>query len=94
MVDSNDRERVTEAGNELHRIFSRFPEQLGGKSILVFANKQDLPQAMNVVEVFRAMRLDELGMRGCPWWIQPCCATTGEGVLSGLEWLQAMISQV
>ena len=44
VVDSNDRERVEDAREELHRMLTE-PE-LSNAVLLVFANKQDLPKAM------------------------------------------------
>jgi len=53
--------------------------------LLVFANKQDLPNAMPAAEV-----TDKLGLhtvRNRQWFIQSACATTGDGLYEGLDWL-------
>jgi ADP-ribosylation factor 1/2 len=65
VVDSNDRERVVEAREELHRMLNE--DELRNALLLVFANKQDLPNAMNAAEV-----TDKLGLNSCkrPWYIQ------------------------
>merc|ERR1712227_1085939 len=44
VVDSNDRERVNEAKEELLRMLNE--DELRDAVLLVFANKQDLPNAM------------------------------------------------
>lgn len=44
VVDSQDRERVDEAKQELHRILS--DREMKDCLLLVFANKQDLPGGM------------------------------------------------
>lgn len=44
VVDSNDRDRVGEARDELHRMLNE--DELRDALLLVFANKQDLPNAM------------------------------------------------
>lgn len=41
VVDSNDRDRVGEARDELHRMLNE--DELRDALLLVFANKQDLP---------------------------------------------------
>ena len=41
MVDSNDRDRVAEAREELQRMLNE--DELRDAILLVFANKQDLP---------------------------------------------------
>ncbi|MCL7052156.1 hypothetical protein MKW94_000569, partial [Papaver nudicaule] len=45
VVDSNDRDRVVEARDELHRMLNE--DELRDAVLLVFANKQDLPNASN-----------------------------------------------
>ena len=42
VVDSNDRERIAEARDELNRMLAE--DELREAVVLVFANKQDLPQ--------------------------------------------------
>ena len=49
VVDSNDKDRIGEAHDELHRMLSE--DELREAVVLVFANKQDLPNAMSVAEV-------------------------------------------
>jgi len=53
--------------------------------LLVFANKQDLKDAMNPQEVTDALKLTSL--KDKIWFVVPSCATTGEGLLEGLAWL-------
>lgn len=83
VVDSNDRERVGEARDELHRMLQE--DELRDAVLLIFANKQDLPNAMNAPEI-----TDKLGlhsMRNRNWYIQATCATSGDGLYEGLDWL-------
>jgi signal recognition particle receptor subunit beta len=49
VVDSNDRERANEAAEELNKMLNE--DELRDAAVLVFANKQDLPNAMSVAEV-------------------------------------------
>ena len=65
-MDSNDRERIAEARDELNRMLAE--DELRDAVVLVFANKQDLPHAMNPAEI-----TDKLGlhnMRNRNWYIQ------------------------
>ncbi|THH31315.1 hypothetical protein EUX98_g2873 [Antrodiella citrinella] len=89
VVDSNDRERVSEAREELQRMLNE--DELRDALLLVFANKQDLPNAMNAAEI-----TDKLGLHGLrqrTWFIQAACATSGDGLYEGLEWLSANIKR-
>ncbi|KAA3670403.1 ADP-ribosylation factor 1, partial [Paragonimus westermani] len=61
VVDSNDRERVGEAADELTRMLSE--DELRDVVILVFANKQDLPNAMTSAELTDKLRLREIRNR-------------------------------
>jgi len=83
VVDSNDRERIDEAKQELHRIIN--DREMRDALLLVFANKQDLPQAMSPAEITDKLALHRLRDRN--WFVQPSCATTGDGLLDGLTWL-------
>jgi ADP-ribosylation factor protein 1 len=89
VVDSNDRERISEAREELQRMLNE--DELRDALLLVFANKQDLPNAMNAAEI-----TDKLGLHGLrqrTWFIQAACATSGDGLYEGLEWLSANIKR-
>ncbi|KAF8403481.1 hypothetical protein HHK36_011585 [Tetracentron sinense] len=61
VVDSNDRDRVVEARDELHRILNE--DELRDAVLLVFANKQDLPNAMNAAEITEKLGLHSLRQR-------------------------------
>ena len=58
VVDSNDHdpERIFAAHDELHKMLAE--EELRNASVLILANKQDLPQAMSVSEM-----TERLGLR-------------------------------
>jgi small GTP-binding protein len=98
VVDSSDTERIDgqslkksaesfemedTAREELHRILC--DDQLRDAAVLVFANKQDLPNSVSVNEV--SQRLAMSSLRGRPWYVQSTCATSGEGLYEGLDWL-------
>lgn len=111
VVDSNDRDRVVEAREELQRMLNE--DELRDALLLVFANKQDLPNAMNAAEITDKLGLHSLRQRA--WvrfplsyrdpqlarvrlpkihftdlpkqYIQSTCATSGDGLYEGLEWL-------
>ncbi|KAI4459750.1 adp ribosylation factor-related [Holotrichia oblita] len=53
--------------------------------ILIYANKQDIPGAMDSHEVQEKLGLTRLRDRN--WHVQPACATTGEGLREGLNWM-------
>lgn len=59
-------------------------EELKSAKLLVFANKQDLPNKASASEVSEKLGLDQLKDRS--WTIQGCCATKGEGLEEGLDW--------
>ncbi|XP_014677967.1 PREDICTED: ADP-ribosylation factor 4 [Priapulus caudatus] len=83
VVDSNDKERGGEAREELHKMLQE--DELKDAILLVFANKQDLPNAMSAAELTEKLELTSI--RGRKWYIQNTCATQGQGLYEGLEWL-------
>jgi len=83
VVDSNDRERIGEAREELNRMLNE--DELRDAVLLVFCNKQDLPNALNARDVTEKLGLTQ--MRNRKWYIQSTCATTGDGLYEGLDWL-------
>jgi len=89
VVDSNDRERIGEAREELGKMLNE--DELRDAVLLVFANKQDLPNAMSVAEVTDKLGLHSLRSR--KWYIQATCATTGDGLYEGLDWLSNTLSK-
>jgi len=89
VVDSNDRDRGDNARDELNRMLSE--DELRESVLLVFANKQDLPNAMKVQEITEKLGLNKL--RGRQWYIQGTSAPTGDGLYEGLDWLSATLSK-
>jgi len=83
VVDSNDKERISDARDELSKIMQ--DDILKDTILLVFANKQDLPNAMSAGEMTDKLGLQNLKLKN--WIIQPCCATSGDGLYEGLEWI-------
>lgn len=89
MVDCADHDRIDKAKNELHRIIN--DREMSDAVILIFANKQDLPDAMKSHEIKEKLGLTRIRDRS--WYVQPTCATTGDGLDEGLRWLTANSKQ-
>lgn len=83
VVDSNDRERIAEANDELQKMLQE--EELSDAILLVFANKQDLPNAYSTSEITEKLGLHSVKSR--KWYVQGTCATQGTGLYEGLDWL-------
>jgi small GTP-binding protein len=88
VVDSNDRDRVEDAKEELTKMLNE--DEMREAVLLVFANKQDLPNAMTAAEVTEKLGLNQ--MRNRQWFIQSACATTGDGLYEGLDWMSRTLS--
>mmetsp|Transcript_72970 Transcript_72970/g.156264 ORF Transcript_72970/g.156264 Transcript_72970/m.156264 type:complete len:183 (-) Transcript_72970:134-682(-) len=88
VVDSSDRDRIQDARDELEKMLQE--EAMRDAALLVFANKQDLPNAMTAAEM-----MDKLGLHGLrhrQWYIQSTCATAGDGLYEGLDWLSRILA--
>uniref|UniRef100_A0A3B4AGH7 ADP-ribosylation factor 5 n=1 Tax=Periophthalmus magnuspinnatus TaxID=409849 RepID=A0A3B4AGH7_9GOBI len=89
VVDSNDRERIAESRDELSKMLQE--DELKDAALLVFANKQDLPNALSVSELAEKLGLHAL--RNKDWHIESSCATQGTGLYEGLDWLSNELSK-
>jgi ADP-ribosylation factor-like protein 3 len=87
VVDAADKKRLEESGTEFNNLIS--DAKMQGVPILVFANKQDLDNAVQPDEVAIALRLHEIP-RDRAWKIQSASAKAGTGLEEGFQWaLQA-----
>ena len=82
VVDSSDTARLCDCKDELEKLLKE--ERLHGATILIFANKQDLPGALSVQQIKKHLELDQVSTHS--WRIQPCSAYTGENLVQGLDW--------
>uniref|UniRef100_A0A8D1ZX73 Uncharacterized protein n=1 Tax=Sus scrofa TaxID=9823 RepID=A0A8D1ZX73_PIG len=57
--------------------------------LLVFANKHDLPNAMNAAKIPDRLGLYPLHHRN--WYIQATCATSKDEFYKGLDWLSIQL---
>lgn len=76
VVDSADIKRLEETGQELSELL--LEEKLKGVPLLVYANKQDLGQAVTAAEIAEGLGLHNIKDRD--WQIQSCIAIDGKGV--------------
>jgi len=83
VIDSSDRRRLEESGQELAELVAE--DKLGGIPLLVFANKQDLLNALSAEEIADMLKLETIKDR--TWTIQACSAKGGDGLQEGMEWL-------
>eukprot|EP00026_Physarum_polycephalum_P014510 Phypoly_transcript_15032.p1 GENE.Phypoly_transcript_15032~~Phypoly_transcript_15032.p1 ORF type:complete len:188 (+),score=21.38 Phypoly_transcript_15032:252-815(+) len=86
VMDANDRDRLEEASKELSRLLGE--EELKNIVLLILANKQDLPNAMDCKELTEYLQMDKCRV---PYHVQSCCALNGNGLTEGLEWLSKAI---
>lgn len=88
VVDSGDRSKLEDSRNTLKQLLKR--EHLKHSPLLVFANKQDVDDAMDPVKVSLALDLlTEAELR--PQCVQPCSTKTGDGIREGLEWMMSSL---
>ncbi|XP_065914793.1 uncharacterized protein [Dysidea avara] len=89
VVDSTDRDRVSECHDELHQLLE--DENLKDTApLLVFANKQDVSTAMNANEIKCHLKLEGLQH---PYHVQTCSAAREDkGLYEGLDWLRCQVT--
>jgi len=84
VVDSSDRDRLKEASQQFESVVSDL--QLQDATILILANKQDLPNAASSTEIAEIFQVEQL-CQGRKYHVQTTTATTNEGVTEGMDWL-------
>uniref|UniRef100_A0A914WN99 Uncharacterized protein n=1 Tax=Plectus sambesii TaxID=2011161 RepID=A0A914WN99_9BILA len=89
VVDSTDEMRLIEAGTALNEILSDV--QMNGVPVVVLANKQDMPNAVEPGRLVETLGLLKMAQR--PWHVRGTCATSGAGLYEGLFELAEMIKQ-
>ena len=88
VIDSQDENNYEESKNQFHKVIKN--STLKNSTILIYANKQDLPGAKTIEQIIKDYQLDNI--RNHSWKIQPCSATRGEGLIEGLKWLSEQLT--
>jgi len=83
VVDSADKMRMQDCKQELHSLL--IEERLAGATLLVFANKQDIPGALSSDEIRKILDLDNIVTHHVV--IVGCSAMTGEKLIDGIDWI-------
>ncbi|KAI8913438.1 ADP-ribosylation factor family-domain-containing protein [Gorgonomyces haynaldii] len=83
VIDAADPHRLKECRDELYTLLKE--ERLAGCSVLIFANKQDLPSALSLDEI--ADQLDLRSKTTHHWHIEACSAVSGQNLLQGMNWI-------
>lgn len=90
VVDSNDLNRIEEVKRELYGIMSH--DELKDCPLLIYANKQDLPNSLSPSELANKLNLSS-NMRHCEWHCQGAVAVSGQGLYEGLDWLSETLKK-
>ncbi len=88
MIDSNDVNRIEEARKELYAVMDH--DELRNCPLLVYANKQDLPNSLSTSELVTKLDLPRT-MRSRQWHCQGAVAVSGQGLYEGLDWLSTTL---
>lgn len=86
VIDSTDTTRLDLCRDTFHDILQH--EKLSGVSVLVLANKQDVPFANSLPQLIEALELHALISSEHHWFISGCQAKVdNDGILSGMNLL-------
>lgn len=83
VVDCADIPKLETCSSELHDLLKE--ERLAGASLLVLANKQDLPGALDSEQIEK--KLDLKAIKTHNWALFPVSAVKGDKILEPFEWL-------
>ncbi|XP_059469114.1 ADP-ribosylation factor-like protein 13B [Neocloeon triangulifer] len=88
VVDASQIDRLEESKAELEKLISH--EKIKGKPVLLLANKQDLPGALDELDLVDRLNLEYLvNAYKCPTTVETCAAilSPDPAVQSGFNWL-------
>ncbi|KAM5293373.1 ADP-ribosylation factor-like protein 14 [Ctenodactylus gundi] len=88
VVDSTDLQRLGASRKEFKHILKN--EHIKNVPVVILANKQDLPGALTAEDITRMFKVKKL-CSDRNWYVQPCCAITGEGLAEGFRKLTAFV---
>ena len=83
VVDSNEKETFEIARDILLECLN--DERLKDAAFLIFANKQDLNEAISPIELTKILEIEKIKNR--KWFVQGSSAVNGQGIKEGLDWL-------
>jgi len=84
VVDAADRGRLAIVRDEMANVI--VDEQLQDAVFLIFANKQDIPGALNAEQITKELNLEEM-LKDRAWHVQEAQAKDATGLSEGFEWL-------
>ncbi|XP_037683189.1 ADP-ribosylation factor-like protein 14 [Choloepus didactylus] len=84
VVDSTDKQRLEDSRREFEHILKN--EHIKKIPVVLLANKQDIPGALSAEDITRMFKMKEL-CSDRNWYVQPCCAITGDGLAEGFRQL-------
>ncbi|XP_063775660.1 ADP-ribosylation factor-like protein 14 [Pseudophryne corroboree] len=82
VVDSTNKQTLDEAKKEFQFIVQN--ELIKNVPVVVLANKQDLPGALNADDITRKFNMKK-HCSDRDWYVQPCCALSGQGLTEGFN---------
>ena len=88
VIDSQDDEYFEESKSQFHKLILN--PNLKNATILIFANKQDLPGAKDVNKLIQDYEFFKI--KEHIWHIQACSALKGEGLVTGIKWLSEQLT--
>ncbi|CAI0559362.1 unnamed protein product, partial [Linum tenue] len=88
VIDITDRARISIIKEELFRLLGH--DELQQAVVLVFANKQDMKDAMTPAEITYTLSLHII--KNHDWHIHACCVLIGEDLYDGLRWIAQQVT--
>ncbi|XP_008567646.1 PREDICTED: ADP-ribosylation factor-like protein 14 [Galeopterus variegatus] len=88
VVDSTDKQRLEDSRREFEHILKN--EHIKNVPVVLLANKQDVPGALTAEDITRMFKVKKL-CSDRNWYVQPCCAITGDGLIEGFRKLTGFV---
>lgn len=87
VIDSSDVKRLAEAKTQLFKIVNELNSQVESFTLLILANKQDLPTSLKPIEISEYLDLKRNLKDGQLFAVVGTDALNGKGLIDGLSWI-------
>ena len=91
VIDASNKEKIDEAVEEFQKLLKE--EELKECPVLIYANKQDIKEALTPNEITQKIQADFSVLRNRIWLVQGSIATECKGINEGMDWIKTVLSK-
>ena len=91
VIDASNKEKIDEAVEEFQKLLKE--EELKECPVLIYANKQDIKEALTPNEITQKIQADFSVLRNRIWLVQGSDAIGFKGINEGMDWIKGVLNK-